>query len=227
MSLGTAIRAVLGRNLSHRVGHYYRAFFVDLEKVAQAVSAAIPPNARVLDIGGGDGEPLNYLLKRRSDLVVTTIDPAPEVGIWVDPQFATRVERLPLTTLDDLLASGRPRPDVLLLSDVVHHIPVSARPAFFASLAPLFESNPGLRLIVKDVEPGFPRARLGYWADRYVTGDRAVSPIGRADLIALVQSAVGRMRHEETALFATDAPNYAVVFFGLDAIGEVAQPVEG
>ena len=49
MSLGSAIRGVLGRELSHRVGHYYRAFFVDLEKVAQALCGAIPPDARVLE----------------------------------------------------------------------------------------------------------------------------------------------------------------------------------
>lgn len=213
MSLGSAIRAVLGRELSHRVGHYYRAFFVDLAKVAQALSGAIPPDARVLDVGGGDGEPLNYLLRLRSDIFVTTIDPAPEVGIWVDPQFAARVQRLPRTTLEDFLASALPRPDVLLLSDVVHHIPVSARRAFFESVGSLLASQPGLRIVVKDVEPGFARARLGYWADRYVTGDRAVSPIGRADLTALVREAIGPLRREESELFAVDAPNYAVAFY--------------
>lgn len=213
MSLGSAIRGVLGRELSHRVGHYYRAFFVDLEKVAQALSASIPPDARVLDVGGGDGEPLNYLLRLRSDISVTTIDPAAEVGIWLDPQFAARVERLPRTTLEDFLNSGRPRPDVLMLSDVVHHIPVSIRRGFFASVGSLLISQPTLRIVIKDVEPGFARARLGYWADRYVTGDRAVSQIGRADLTALVQEAMGPLRREELGLFAVDAPNYAIAFF--------------
>ena len=79
----------------------------------------------------------------------------------MDPQFAARVQRMPRTTLDDFLASALPRPDVLLLSDVVHHIPVSARRAFFDSVGSLLASQPGMRIVVKDVEPGFARARRG------------------------------------------------------------------
>lgn len=213
MSLGSALRRVLGGRLSHWVGHYYRAAFVDLAKVAKAQSAAIPANSNVLDIGGGDGEPLNYLLALRSDLRVTTIDLAPVVGQWVDAMHADRVERIPATSIAQYLALGRSPPDVLLLSDVMHHIPVAERRAFFASIVELLGYSPYLKIIVKDVEPGFARARLGYWADKYITGDKAVSPIGRAELTSLVQYCLGPMRCDETCLFADDRPNYALVFF--------------
>ena len=70
-----------------------------------------------------------------------------------------------------------------------------------------------MRIIVKDVEPGFAKALFGYWADKYITGDKAVSPVARVDLISLVQSSLGPMRYEETGLFEVDKPNYVLVFY--------------
>ena len=212
MSLGSALRRLLGPDLARRAGLHYRAFFVDLDAVAHALASAIPPRARVLDVGGGDGVPLNYLLRLRGDIVVTAIDPAAEVGQWIDPEHAARVSRRPRTTLADYLAGPDEPPDVLLMVDVLHHIPQSDRVAVFDCIADLLRRAPGMRLIVKDVEPGSPRARLGYWSDRFVTGDKRVSPVRRDEVRALVRSTLGSLRVEETGLFDADRPNYALVF---------------
>lgn len=213
MSLGRTIRAALGNDLSKWVGRYYRAVFVDLTKVAAVYSASIPINSLVLDVGGGDGEPLNYLLDSRPDLFVTLIDLVPVIGQWLEPRHAARVALMPSTSLAQYLALKQPCPDVLLLSDVMHHIPESERGNFFRSVAGLLQIAPKLRIIVKDVEPGFARSALGYWSDKYVTGDKQVSLIARSELEALVQSTLGSMRVEVTELFKVDKPNYAVVFF--------------
>lgn len=213
MSLGSAIRGVLGNRLSRWVGYYYRAAFVDLAKVAQAFSANIPASSHVLDVGGGDGVPLNYLLDLRADLTITSIDLAPVVGQWLDPRHAGRVVRMPSTSIDQYLALGQPRPDILLLSDVMHHIPNAERSTFFASVSALLQLCPRMKIIVKDVEPGFARSLLGYWADKYITGDKSVSPISRGQLISLVKNSLGPISVEETELFAADKPNYALVFF--------------
>ena len=60
----------------------------------------------MLDVGGGDGEPLNHLLALRTDLLITTLDPAPVVGQWIDDRFNARVTRLPGTSLEQYLSSG-------------------------------------------------------------------------------------------------------------------------
>jgi hypothetical protein len=99
-----------------------------------------------------------------------------------------------------------------LLADVMHHIPPAARPAFLKDVAELVRRQPLLRLIVKDVEPGHWRATLGCWSDRYVTGDRGVSPVSREALVELVRGACGPLAWRETPLFARDPPNYALVF---------------
>jgi hypothetical protein len=213
MPLGAAIRRLLGARLAHRAGRWYRAIYVDLAKEAAALAAAIPHGAHLLDVGGGDGEPLNHLLNLRPDLRVTTLDPGAVVGQWIDARFHGQVTRLPDTSLAQYLAGGRPDPDAILIADVLHHIPQTGRRGFLDSVRLLLERVPQLRIIVKDVEPGHWRALLGYWSDRYVTGDRDVSPISREEVALLLQQTLGPLRREDTDLFDADRPNYAVSFF--------------
>ncbi len=213
MSPGPAIRRLLGPHLARHAGRWYRAIFVDLAKLAAALATVIPPDAHVLDVGGGDGQPLNHLLALRSDLKITTLDPAPVVGQWIEERFKARVTVLPGTSLADYLAIGRANPDAILIADVMHHIPESARPGFLASIRELLRRVPHLKIIVKDVEPGSCRASLGYWSDLYITGDRNVSLISRERLARLFDEALGPMRRRDTDLFETDRPNYAVAFY--------------
>jgi hypothetical protein len=213
MSPGAAVRRLLGPRLARLAGGRYRAIFVDLAKVAAAIAGVIPRSAHLLDIGGGDGQPLNHLLALRPDLRVTTLDPGPLVGQWIEARFDAQVTRLPGTGIAEYLAAGRADPDAILIADVLHHIPETARANFLGSIRVLLERVPRLRIIVKDVEPGAWRALLGFWADRYITGDRNVSLISRDRLERLFDEALGPLRREDTDLFETDRPNYAIAFY--------------
>jgi len=213
MPIGQTIRYLLGPRTAFRVGRFYRAIFVDLSKVATELAAAIPHNAHLLDVGGGDGQPLNYLLSLRPDLMITTLDPGPNVGQWIEERFHNRVMRLPATTLADYVALGQTNVDAMLISDVMHHIPEDARRSFLGSVRILIERLPGLRIIVKDVEPGYLRAFLGYWSDRYVTGDRNVSLVSKERLTRVLEEVLGPLHCEETNLFNTDCPNYCLIFY--------------
>jgi hypothetical protein len=210
--IGPAIRRLLGPRLALAAGRRYRAVFVDLDKVAATLADLIPKDAHLLDIGGGDGEPLNRLLALRPDISVTTIDPAPVVGQWIEKRFEARVVRMPGTSLMDYLAKDAAAPQAVLLADVMHHVPPAFRPALVRSLGTLLERSPGLKIIVKDIEPGTWRARLSYWADHYITGDRGVRLISQANLQELFAAELGRLRFERSDLIARDSPNYAVAF---------------
>ena len=211
MALGQLVRRFLGPRLARQSGGYYRAIYVDLAKVAAALATVIPPNAHLLDVGGGDGQPINYLLSIRPDLTITTLDPAPVVGQWLDPRYEGQVRRLPRTSLAEFVAYSHAHPKVILIADVLHHIPKPARREFLDSVAALLERVPDLRIIVKDVEPGNWRALLGVWSDRYVTGDRNVSLISRDDVTSLFEEVLGPLHREDTDLFEKDLPNYAIV----------------
>jgi len=187
--------------------------FVDLAKEANALATVIPRDSRVLDIGGGDGEPINYLLALRPDLHITTLDPGPVVGQWIEARFDRQVVRLPGTTLAEYVTRDHADPDAILIADVLHHIPEARRPGFLSGVKVLLDRVPGLRIVIKEVEPGYLRAVLGYWSDRYVTGDREVSPISRNRLASVLQETLGPLRRVETDLFETNRPNYAIAFF--------------
>jgi hypothetical protein len=212
MSLGRIVRTLLSDRHARIAGRLYRALFVDLAKVSAAIAAEIPTGARVLDVGGGDGEPLNRLLELRPDIQVTTIDVAPRVGQWIEPRYLDRVTCMPSTSLEAYLASGAALPDILLLCDVMHHVPVAEREPFLAVVGDLLRRSQRTRLIVKDVEPGHWRATLGWLSDRYVTGDDAVRLISRNELVAAMRRAHDELRWHETSVFSSDPPNYALVF---------------
>ncbi len=212
MALGPLIRRFLGPRLSRRAGEHYRAIYVDLEKVAAVLAAVIPRDAHLLDVGGGDGQPLNHLLSKRPDLTITTLDPAPAVGQWIETRYESRVKRLAQTSLAEYVARPQAHPDAVLIADVMHHIPKAARHKFLGPVEILLERIPGLSIIVKDVEPGHWRSLLGCWSDRYVTGDHNVSLISRDDMTRLFEEVLGPLHCEDTNLFKEDVPNYAVVF---------------
>jgi hypothetical protein len=203
----------VGPRHARRLGRWYRAIFVDLAKVAIALANVIPEGSHLLDVGGGDGEPLNHLLALRPDLRVTTVDPGPVAGQWIERHFSNRVTCLPRTTLADYIASGGSDPDVILIADVLHHIPEPARAEFLRSIGTLIDRVPHLRVIIKDVEPGSWRSVLGYWSDRYITGDAGVSLVSRQSLMRSLEDALGPLRYENTNLFEVDSPNYAIAFF--------------
>jgi hypothetical protein len=212
MALGPLVRRLLGPRLARQAGEYYRAMYVDLAKTAEAIAAAIPRDAHLLDVGGGDGQPLNHLLAIRPDLSITTLDPAPIVGQWIDSRYEGQVKRLPRTSLAEFVTCPQTPFDAILIADVMHHIPMSARPKFLESLKVLLERTPNLRIIIKDVEPGHWRALLGSWSDRFITGDRNVSLISRDRVTHLFDDVLGPLHREDTNLFINDSPNYAIVF---------------
>lgn len=209
MSLGQLARRLLGRHF-RSLGRWYRAVFVDLDALVSSLPE-MPAGSRVLDIGGGDGEVLARLLGRFPGVTATLIDLAPAIGGSLDARQAERVTVLPATSIAAYRALQAAPSEFILVSDVLHHVPPPERARFFAELRELVGRR-ATTLVVKDVEPGHWRARLGYLADVYVSGDRNVRLIGRAEMTELVRSSFGAVPVRETALFRLDRPNYALVF---------------
>ncbi len=212
MSIGQMCRKILGPKYFKHVGKIYRRFFVDLEAVASALPA-IPAGGHLLDVGGGDGELINHIVTRFPNIKITMIDIAPKIGNFIDPNFKSKVTILPGVSMADYkikyLSENGPI-DYILISDVLHHVMPADRAVFFCDLAALVNAN--TKIIIKDIEPGYLKSHLSYWADKYISGDKTVSLIGRDVVVTSLRKIFPQINYYETDLLQKNKPNYCLVF---------------
>jgi hypothetical protein len=212
MRIGQIARKIFGKHF-YILGNIYRSFFVDLNKVAQSISPFIPQGATIADVGGGDGAPLNYLFSHRQDIKVKLIDISQDIGKAVKKEFSTRIELYPSTSVGEFTNKVGDKPSVILLSDVIHHIAGDEREEFFSHLKKMVDERGDVRIIIKDIEPGYLRSFMGLMADKYISGDKTVSLVARKDIFHMMAGVFeNTITMEETELFELDKPNYALVF---------------
>jgi hypothetical protein len=160
-----------------------------------AVAACLPalaPGCSILALTADDGALLEHVLDRNP--TVRPLDPA--------------------KVLAPGATGGAPeRPDVVLLADVLHHIPAAEREGYLRTLRE--RAGDDALFIVKEFAPGGARARLGWLTDRALSGDpvRVLPPF---ELRALAARALPGLVAVWTSLFASDPPNYCFVFGRLD-----------
>lgn len=211
MPLGPALRSLMNPAMERRLSGMYRRIFVDLEQVSKVLLPHLPHNARILDIGGGDGELLNHLLRARPDLSIDMVDIAPVVGKFIQPDHTGNVRRFTQTPVEKLPPENAGY-DIALISDVMHHLPAEYRETFLQSIRARLR-NDGC-LLIKDIEPGHAISSLSLFCDMYVSGDRGVSLISLQELESLCER-LEPISMSEIGLLEMDRPNYALrVVFG-------------
>jgi len=209
MQVGPTVRKFMPIAVERYTSRLYRSIFVDLEKVALVLCGVLPVNARVLDIGGGDGDLLNHLLERRQDLSVSMVDISPSVGKFVEPRHDHRVSLHPSTRIEQHASVTANSYDAALISDVMHHIPPAARQQFLADIH--LTLRPGGCIFIKDVEPGHFISWLGFNCDRYLSGDKNVELISAAQAQVLARDSMPRHEAREIGLLSVNHPNYLVM----------------
>jgi hypothetical protein len=164
-----------------------------------AVAACLPalaPGSSILALTADGGALLEHVLARNP-----TVRP-------LDPRTTLAAD-----AAGDA-GSGEPvRPDVVLLADVLHHIPPAEREDYLRTLRK--RAGDDALFIVKEFAPGGARSRLGWLTDRALSGDpvRFLPPF---ELRALAARALPGLVAVWTSLFASDPPNYCFVFGRLD-----------
>jgi 2-polyprenyl-6-hydroxyphenyl methylase/3-demethylubiquinone-9 3-methyltransferase len=166
--------------------------FIDLDVVAQriavAAAAAAPNAARVLEIGCGDGALAAALCRAMPQCTVLGIDPGVVIpGKLFDGDPARAEFRAAATS--DLLTERVAPFDVVVLCDVIHHVADSERSGVLRDAARL--TKPGGTLAFKDWERRRSLAHLAtYASDRYVSNDKTVRFMERAEMDALLAASV-------------------------------------
>lgn len=165
---------------------WHRVAFAHADTVA-ACLPALPEHASILALTADDGALLDLVLGRNPTL--RPLDPAAVLADGVGPDA--------------------PRPDVVLLADVLHHVDPAEREAYLARL--LERAAPEAVFIVKEFAPGGARSLLGWVADRLRSG-QTVHFLSPPELRRLAARAFPGFAAFWTPLHDQEPPNYCLLF---------------
>lgn len=187
MTPGALVRRVLPERVERAVADAYRDAFVDLDDLARTIGS-LGRFETAVEVGCGEGA-LASRLTRTTDATILGIDIAPNPGrnyAGAPGRVEFRQQRV-----EDLVAEGAAA-DLVVLSDVIHHVPDADRADFVRSCVALVA--PGGLLVVKEWERRSNAFHaLAYGSDRYVSGDRGVSFLSRDELVGLLTATAESM----------------------------------
>ena len=168
MSIGPVVRKLFGP-YEHALVELYRRPFVNLNAFVSAIAADEGSPAAVLEVGCGEGAVTERLARAFPAAEIVGIDITERVGRLFrgDRARVTFVRR----TVQSL-ADERPGAfDLVVVADVLHHVPPAQREDFLAAAYRLVA--PAGRLIFKDWVRSRGLMHVLCWAsDRLITGDR-------------------------------------------------------
>ncbi len=204
MPIGPAVRRMFGRHET-AVAALYRSIYIDLDAYLSQIQRWIPSASSILEVGAGEGAVTQRLALAYPEAEITAIDVTPSVGrLYAGPQG--RVTFLQKTVQS--LADERPGQfDFIILSDVIHHVPLAIRQEIITSVQRCLA--PGGRLIFKDwARTATPIHWLCELSDRYLTGDD-VDYLNQAEAQALISGTFGTSAIAEQATVAPWRNNFA------------------
>ena len=168
MAIGPAVRALFGP-YEREIAHLYRSIFIDLDDWIGRIGAWVPDAQNILEVGCGEGAMTERLCARYSQARITAIDVTPRVGRLFAGD-AGRVEFLQMTVED--MAERHPQAyDLIVLSDVIHHVPKALRGSILTAIHQALA--PGGMFVFKDwARTSTPIHWMCHAGDRYLTGDQ-------------------------------------------------------
>jgi 2-polyprenyl-3-methyl-5-hydroxy-6-metoxy-1,4-benzoquinol methylase len=168
MSIGSRVRAMFGKH-EPLVANLWRSMFLDLDDWTAKVRSWHPNPRRVLEVGCGEGYSTERLAHAFPDAEIVAIDIMPQVGrLYHGPKG--RVE-FRMQTAEDLAEREPGAFDLVIMCDVIHHVPEEIRTSVLGSVRTLLA--PGGRFAVKDWARSItPIHWLCFGSDRWLTGDR-------------------------------------------------------
>jgi 2-polyprenyl-6-hydroxyphenyl methylase/3-demethylubiquinone-9 3-methyltransferase len=152
MAIGPLVRSWLGP-LERPAAELYRAFFFNVTQFVAAVRRAVPDATRILEVGCGEGAVCERLARAYPHAAIVGIDITPRVGRMFrgDRGRVTFHRR----TVEELAAEQPGQFDLVLIADVLHHVPRDQRAGLLRTAARALA--PDGRLVLKDWE------RRGNW----------------------------------------------------------------
>ncbi len=181
------VRAAAQMGFLARAAHVWHAtVFAHAEAVAASLPS-LPDRTSILALTADGGALLDLVLARNPYLRP------------LDPEIVLAEDAVP----------GAPQPDVVLLSDVLHHLAPEAREGYLRRVQE--RAAPEALFIVKEFAPGGLRAGLGWITDRALSRG-TVRFLNPPELRTLAARALPGLSAFWTPLYDREPPNYCMLF---------------
>jgi 2-polyprenyl-6-hydroxyphenyl methylase/3-demethylubiquinone-9 3-methyltransferase len=205
MAIGPMVRRAFGP-FERQVAEAWRALFFNLDDWIGMAAGWAPGARRILELGCGEGYSTERLAALFPQAEILAVDIAANIGrLYAGPRDRVQFR---IAYAEDLAKELPGQFDLIVLTDVLHHVPGPLRSSLLAAAHDLLA--PGGVLAFKDWERRWsPIHALAYSADRWLTGDRISYLTLREARTALAETfgaaALGPTRH-----IAPWAHNYAI-----------------
>ena len=178
MTIGSSVRRVLGPRLERVAADRYRRLFVDLDALAATI-AGLGRFGTVIEVGCGEGALLSQLMDALDEHASAVgIDIAANPGHGYTGRNSNVAFRR--AEVAELVAEGQ-RFDLVVVSDVLHHIAPTGRIGFLESCRDLLAPN-GTIVVKEWVRRRNVAHFAAYGSDRYVSGDKGVQFYSESEL---------------------------------------------
>ena len=208
-SIGSTVRRAFGP-YERQVAEWYRRIFVDLDDLARQIREWVNPTS-ILEIGCCEGALAERLARN--------FPAAKYLGIDITPRLGRLVKHPPTNvsfrhvTAQELAREAKGQFDLVVISDVIHHVPQDLRPQILTAAKDLLSE--GGHLVVKDWvrRPTLIHA-VSYFADVYIGGDKNTHYMSLDQQRSLIKSTFGRGAIRQEADIAPWTQNHAFLIEG-------------
>jgi len=185
--LGASVRALFGPWEADLAIAYRRAFF-DITAFARTAAAWAPESRTILEVGCGEGQVTEALIRRLPRAHALGIDLTPRVGrLYRGDRLAASFAQTPASAVAETF-------DLVVVCDVIHHVPEPDRDAFLTQVAGRVRT--GGMLVVKEwIRSATPVHAVVHLSDRLLSQDR-VSFWSAEETRTRVAAAAGPVVHE-------------------------------
>jgi 2-polyprenyl-3-methyl-5-hydroxy-6-metoxy-1,4-benzoquinol methylase len=206
MAIGAFVRRCFGRH-ERWVSEAYRSIFIDIDAFVDRLTVWAPQATRILEVGCGEGAVTERLVAAFPGAEITGIDIVPHLGRL----YAGRSDRARFVqiTVQELAKVEPGSYDLIVLADVLHHVPLGIRAELMAAIRQLLA--PHGRFAIKEWERNYsPIYWLGYLSDRWITGDR-IRYLTRQEAHRQIDAAFGSAARIDEARIAPWRTNIATL----------------
>lgn len=168
MKIGPFIRKLFGPYES-RVSEAYRSIYIDIDAFVELMRQWKPTANNILEVGCGEGAVTQRLHASYPGAKITAIDITPRIGrlyrgLLDDVRFIQ-------CGVQEIAEREEGQYDLVVLSDVLHHVPLELRQGLLDAIRSALAPNG--TLVFKDWQRNHaPIHWLCYASDRWLTGDR-------------------------------------------------------